>query len=63
MFEVGVIEEAGAAGAGLAPIRARPLTPPVEPRSVTSLAATTGPPRALGHRTADRRGRHDTKES
>src|SRR5262245_23596572 len=45
MFEVGVIEEAGAAEAALAPIRARLLALLAEPHSATSLAAVVGLPR------------------
>ncbi|WP_329086785.1 ArsR/SmtB family transcription factor [Streptosporangium sp. NBC_01469] len=45
MFEVGVIEEAGAAEAALDPIRARLLALLVEPHSATSLAAIIGLPR------------------
>ncbi|GAA1003834.1 transcriptional regulator [Acrocarpospora pleiomorpha] len=45
MFDVGVIEEAGAAEVALAPIRARLLALLVEPCSATSLAAVLGLPR------------------
>ncbi|MFF5227302.1 ArsR/SmtB family transcription factor [Dactylosporangium sp. NPDC000521] len=45
MFEVGVIEEAGAAEVALDPIRARLLSLLVEPHSATSLAAIVGLPR------------------
>lgn len=42
MFEVGIIEEAGAAEVALDPIRARLLALLVEPHSATSLAAIVG---------------------
>jgi DNA-binding transcriptional ArsR family regulator len=45
MFEVGVIEEAGAAEVALDPIRARLLALLVEPHSATGLAAIVGLPR------------------
>ncbi|GAA0734724.1 helix-turn-helix transcriptional regulator [Dactylosporangium roseum] len=45
MFEVGVIEEAGAAEVALDPIRARLLALLAEPHSATSLAAIVGLPR------------------
>ncbi|GLW08021.1 transcriptional regulator [Microtetraspora sp. NBRC 13810] len=45
MFEVGVIEEAGAAEVALDPIRARLLALLAEPHSATSLAAVVGLPR------------------
>jgi DNA-binding transcriptional ArsR family regulator len=45
MFEVGVIEDPGAAGAALDPIRARLLGLLAEPQSATSLAAIVGLPR------------------
>jgi DNA-binding transcriptional ArsR family regulator len=45
MFEVGVIEEPGAAEAALDPIRARLLALLMEPRSATGLAAIVGLPR------------------
>lgn len=45
MFDVGVIEESGAAEVALDPIRARLLALLVEPHSATSLAAVVGLPR------------------
>jgi DNA-binding transcriptional ArsR family regulator len=45
MFEVGVIEEAGAAEVALDPVRARLLGLLVEPNSATGLAALVGLPR------------------
>jgi DNA-binding transcriptional ArsR family regulator len=45
MFEVGVIEDSGAAEVALDPIRARLLALLVEPHSATSLAAIVGLPR------------------
>jgi DNA-binding transcriptional ArsR family regulator len=45
MFEVGVIEEAGAAEVALDPIRARLLALLTQPHSATSLAAIVGLPR------------------
>ncbi|MEO3853864.1 helix-turn-helix domain-containing protein [Acrocarpospora sp. B8E8] len=45
MFDVGVIEEAGAAEVALAPIRARLLALLAEPCSATGLAAILGLPR------------------
>ena len=45
MFEVGVIEDAGAAEVALDPVRARFLAELVRPLSATSLAAIVGLPR------------------
>lgn len=45
MLDVAVIEDAGAAGASLDPVRARLLAELAEPGSATTLAAKTGLPR------------------